>query len=118
MNDTKYAMGLCLMNDCNRTSLAPLYMFINQTLAGCDNCSNSISPQIEFIIPSEDMDNERRDILIVSWIFWILILLTTILGFLGIIVEYTKLGNQKLSHEETNFANIDITVINEGSGWE
>ena len=118
MNDTKYAMGLCIKNDCNRTSLTPLYMFLNQALAGALNCTNCTSPQIEFIIPSEDMDDERQGLFIVHWILVSLIILTTVLGVLGIIVEYTKLGNRKWSHEETNFANIDIPVINEGNGWE
>jgi hypothetical protein len=41
-----------------------------------------------------------------------------LLGILGVLVEYTSLGNIKLSHEETNFANIDIPIIQEGNTAE
>jgi hypothetical protein len=53
--------------------------------------------------------------------FWILIgilCVSSILGFLGIIVEYTRLGSISLSHEETNFSNIDIPILQEGNTQE
>jgi hypothetical protein len=40
------------------------------------------------------------------------------LGILGIIVEYTRFGNIRLSHEETNFSNIDIPILQEGNTSE
>ena len=40
-----------------------------------------------------------------------MIILSTIIGIIGAIVEHTKLGNIKLNCEETNFANIDIPII-------
>lgn len=44
--------------------------------------------------------------------------ISAILGVLGIIVEYTSLGSLQLSHEETNFNNIDIPIIQEGNTSE
>lgn len=40
-----------------------------------------------------------------------IVISSLVLGILGVVVEYTKLGNVKLNHEETNFANIDIPII-------
>ena len=44
-----------------------------------------------------------------------IIVLTTLLGILGIIVEHTSLGTVKLSHEDTNFNNIDIPITQDGT---
>ena len=37
------------------------------------------------------------------------------LGILGVVVEFTNLGRLHLSHEQTNYANIDIPHIYEGN---
>ncbi len=41
--------------------------------------------------------------------------LAMLMGILGIIVEHTGLGTVKLSHEDTNFNNIDIPIIQDGT---
>jgi hypothetical protein len=63
------------------------------------------------LLPYNDLEHEKQERSTVFWILISLIGASTLLGILGVIVEYTKLGNVKLSHEETNFNNIDIPVI-------
>jgi hypothetical protein len=51
----------------------------------------------------------------------VLIGVSFFLGILGVVIEYTYIGHVKLNHEETNFSNIDIPIIqnNEAGGsWE
>ncbi len=54
---------------------------------------------------------ERESLSIGFWIVVSVFIVSIILGLLGIIVEYTSLGNLSLSHEETNFSNINIPII-------
>lgn len=74
--------------------------------------------QIEYVIPKDDIKLIQKNKDYVFWILIFVIILGFTLGFLGIVVEYTKLGSYQLSHEETNFANIDIPMIYHGSTRE
>jgi len=61
----------------------------------------------------------ERDLMITGfWIIIAIICFSCLLGILGIVVEYTNFGNIRLSHEETNFSNIDIPKLNEGDSGE
>ena len=73
---------------------------------------------IEYIIPYDDLMEERKDREVYLGTIIALFCISFIFGILGIFVEYTSLGNKSLSHEETNFENIDIPIIQEGSTHE
>jgi hypothetical protein len=62
--------------------------------------------------------DERRELETGFWVIVSLIIVGCILGVLGIVVEYSRIGNKNLTHEETNFANIDIPLLQEGSSME
>jgi hypothetical protein len=62
--------------------------------------------------------DERRELETGFWVIVSLIIVGCILGVLGIVVEYSRIGNKKLTHEETNFANIDIPLLQEGNSME
>ena len=72
--------------------------------------------QTEYVLPYQDLIVEQEGIQIWFWVVIGVIGAATILGILGVVVEYTRIGNVKHSHEETNFANIDIPMIQEGGG--
>jgi len=62
--------------------------------------------------------NERSELKTGFYVIISFIIIGCILGFLGIFVEYSSIGNKKLTHEETNFANIDIPLLQEGNSIE
>jgi hypothetical protein len=82
------------------------------------NKSSKQMPNIEYTIPADDIwlirDTKSVTVIILIGLFSIL----GLLALLGIVVEYTSLGNVKLSHEDTNFTNIDIPVISDGNSTE
>jgi hypothetical protein len=87
----------------------------NRTSVGCLNIENA---EIEYVLPQEDLEKEREQLSTGCWILKGILSFSAILGLLGIIVEYTKLGNVRLSHEETNFSNIDIPILQDGNMTE
>ena len=66
---------------------------------------------IEYILPMDDLRNETEKRSAYFWSFIGIMIFSAVLCVVGIFVEYTKFGNSTLSHEETNFANIDIPII-------
>ncbi len=70
------------------------------------------------MLPTDDLINEQSELQTGFWVIISFVITGCILGFLGIIVEYSSIGNKKLTHEETNFANIDIPLLQEGSSME
>ena len=103
--------GFCVSKNCSRSSFKVFSQFLNTSAHFL-----GMHPQyIEYLFPYDDLLTLRSGILI-GYIIMVSILVTsTILGFVGVIVEYTKFGSKQLSHEETNFNNIDIPLIQEGN---
>lgn len=79
---------------------------------------NISDAEIEYLLPSDDLQNERKQLSTGFWIIVAILIAGCLLGVMGIIVEYTSFGNLKLTHEETNFANIDIPLLQEGTSIE
>jgi hypothetical protein len=79
---------------------------------------NISDAEIEYLLPTDDMQNERKGLRTGFWVIVGILIAGCLLGFLGIIVEYTTFGNLNLTHEETNFANIDIPLLQEGTSIE
>jgi len=71
---------------------------------------------VEYILPQAELEEYRADLDVGVWILIGITVLAASLGLLGMLVEFTALGNIKHSHEETNFANIDIPMLQEGDG--
>lgn len=71
--------------------------------------------EIEYVLPQDDLEKEKDQLSTGFWILLSILSFSALLGLLGIIVEYTKLGNVRLSHEETNFSNIDIPILQDGN---
>lgn len=66
---------------------------------------------IEYVLPYDDLQTARSSIAVGFWLLVSFFLFCGFLGIVGIFVEYTALGSSTLSHEETNFNNIDIPII-------
>lgn len=62
-------------------------------------------------MPNEDLATQKESRYIVYWVIISILGVSAFIGILGIVVEYSAFGNSTLSHEETNFANIDIPII-------
>ena len=122
INSPKYMWGFCIQKECNKSSLVPLDNFIksqkfyvsdaNRTSVGILNLENA---EIEYVLPQEDLEKEQEQLATGFWILIGILSLSAVFGLLGIIVEYTKLGNVRLSHEETNFSNINIPILQDGN---
>jgi hypothetical protein len=76
---------------------------------------NLENAEIEYVLPQDDLEKEQEQLSTGFWILISILSFSALLGLLGIIVEYTKLGNVRLSHEETNFSNIDIPILQDGN---
>ena len=116
----KYAWGFCTQEQCNKSSLLPLTNIIQASsfYIGDQPALNISDSEIEYLLPNDDLLNEQSELNTGYLVIVSCIIAGCILGVLGIIVEYTSLGNLKLTHEETNFANIDIPLLQEGSSIE
>ena len=116
----KYVWGFCAPQTCNKTALIPLTNFIKQTQFFVDGglAIDLSNTEVEYLLPTEDLISERKELQTGFSIIITLLIIGGILGFLGIVVEYTRIGNLKLSHEETNFSNIDIPMLHEGNTYE
>jgi hypothetical protein len=57
------------------------------------------------------MEAERDEVLPYYWLIISIGGVLVILGLLGMAVEYTRLGNVKLNHEDTKFAKIEIPLF-------
>ena len=122
INSPKYVWGFCIQKECNKSSLVPLDNFIksqkfyvsnaNRTSVGILNLENA---EIEYVLPQDDLEKEQEQLSNGFWILISILSFSALLGLLGIIVEYTKIGNVRLSHEETNFSNIDIPILQDGN---
>lgn len=73
------------------------------------------STYIEYLLPYEDLEALRDEIRPGYIVLLTLLGVSLALGVLGVVVEYTSLGSKQLSHEETNFNNLDIPLIQEGN---
>lgn len=69
------------------------------------------SSNVEWLIPYDDTQAERKGRQEVFAVLIVLLGLSLLLGIAGVIIEYSRLGNVKLSHEETNFSGIDIPTL-------
>ena len=87
----------------------------NRTSEGILNLENA---EIEYVLPQSDLEKEQEQLSTGFWILIGILTFSSLLGLLGIIVEYTKLGNVRLSHEETNFSNIEIPILQDGNTSE
>ena len=116
IHDQKLAWGFCLLSNCNKSALLPLEQFIKNSINYVFEGAKDL--KVEFIIPEEDLQDERVDRLNILLVLCSLVGLSLCLGVFGMVVEFTRVGNVKLSHEETNFANIDIPIIQEGNTAE
>jgi hypothetical protein len=116
----KYVWGFCAPESCNKSSLVPLTSFIKETKFYVDKeeALNLSATEVEYLLPTEDLIEEKIELQTGFWIIVSILIAGGVLGILGIFVEYTRLGNLKLSHEETNFSNIDIPMLHEGSTYE
>lgn len=73
------------------------------------------------MLPHQDLEEERKEVELHYWIILSIAMILFILGILGMTVEYTRLGNVKLSHEDTKFSNIEIPFLEDLAGksyWE
>jgi len=84
----------------------------SRTSEGILNLENA---EIEYVLPQDDLEKEKEQLSTGFWILIGILSFSGLLGLLGIIVEYTKLGNVRLSHEETNFSTIDIPILQDGN---
>jgi hypothetical protein len=87
----------------------------NRTSEGILSLENA---EIEYVLPQGDLEKEQEQLSTGFWILISILTFSSLLGLLGIIVEYSKLGNVRLSHEETNFSNIDIPILQDGNTSE
>eukprot|EP00347_Sterkiella_histriomuscorum_P019162 403342707 len=111
--DNKILFAFCIQSGCNKDSLQVYNQFLNSSSKESSQRYNA--SYIEYILPYEDLIKTRSSLEVGYWILMSFFILSAILGVVGIFVEYTQLGNTKLSHEETNFNNIDIPIIQEGT---
>ena len=102
--------------------MIPLDNFIKSQKFYVSNANRGIlnleNAEIEYVLPQDDLEKEKEQLSTGFWILIGILSFSAILGLLGIIVEYTKLGNMRLSHEETNFSNIDIPILQDGNMTE
>ncbi len=109
--DDKTMWGFCVSRNCSRSSFTAFNQFLNASARNM----NINSTYIEYLLPYEDLE-ALRDTIRPGFIALLTLLCTSLaLGILGIAVEYTTLGSKQLSHEETNFNNLDIPLIQEGN---
>jgi hypothetical protein len=66
-------------------------------------------------LPKDDLQKVRDSLSTGFWIIIAILIISSFLGIIGILIEYTRLGNVRLSHEETNFSKIDIPMLQEGN---
>jgi hypothetical protein len=123
INETRYVWGICVAKECIKDSLLPLNEYIRSSKLYVGDRNNKVvrnlsNTEIEYIVPKEDLIAERveRTTALVGIVT--LVIVSALLGIFGIVIEYTRLGNLKLSHEETNFKNIDIPIFQEGNTLE
>jgi hypothetical protein len=114
VDDTKSIWGLCVKSACNGSEVSPIGLVIQAASVPVGSMPGNQS--IEYILPQGELEEYRDDLVLDVWILVGIVTLAAFLGLLGMVVEYTPLGNIKLSHEETNFANIDIPMLQEGDG--
>jgi hypothetical protein len=113
--DAKYVWGFCILSKCDQYSLKSMQDFFNSTLSKVSGINDA---KIEYILPSKDLETYKAKYFYPFIILSVIMLLTMVLGLLGIAVEYTSLGTTKLTHEDTNFNNIDIPIIYEGTTYD
>lgn len=111
VHERKYAWGICISKSCDKQSLKLYDTLINTTAVQANLSAN----YIEYLLPYDDTYNARDSLYVGYWVMVSIIIVSVGLGFLGMIVEYTGLGSVSLNHEETNFNNIDIPIIQEGN---